>query len=53
MLLCYLRDLAVPADDQAIEGLALHDAAKLPQSYRRGWEMLDRLRGFGFVTFFK
>lgn len=53
MLLWYFRDLAVPTAGQDVQTIKREDQAKLPKSYSRGFEMLDRLRGFGFVTFFK
>ena len=52
-LLWYLRDLSMPASSQDVRTIRCEDVAKLPKSYSRGFEMLDRLRGFGFVTFFK
>ncbi|MFU7523572.1 hypothetical protein ACM9NN_13420 [Pseudomonas paraeruginosa] len=52
-LLWYFSDLAMPGSDQDIQTIRCDDGAKLPKSYCRGFEMLERLRGFGFVTFFK
>lgn len=52
-LLWYFRELAQPRPDQDVQAITSGDAAKLPMSYKRGFEMLERLRGFGFVTFFK
>lgn len=54
-LLWYLRDLSMPGSNQDIRTIRCEDtaSARLPKSYRRGFEMLERLRGFGFVTFFK
>jgi len=48
-LLRYFRDLDTVAPDD----LQVSSVAKLPQSYLRGFEMLDRLRSFGFTTFFR
>lgn len=52
-LLWYLRDLSMPAPAQDTRTITREDAARLPKSYSRGFEMLERLREFGFVTFFK
>ncbi|MNE15719.1 hypothetical protein D3C80_1086400 [compost metagenome] len=52
-LLWYLRDLSLPESGKDVGTISLDDTAMLPKSYRRGFEMLERLRGFGFVTFFK
>lgn len=49
----YLRDLARPATDVTLEEFDVKASAQLPRSYRRSVEMLDSLRGFGFVSFFK
>lgn len=51
-LSAYLRDLAPSSVDASAEfdGAA---TAILPKSYRRAVEMLDSLRDFGFVSFFK
>lgn len=52
-LLWYFRELAQPGPGQDFQAISPGDSAKLPMSYKRGFEMLERLRGFGFVTFFK
>jgi hypothetical protein len=52
-LLWYLRDLSMPGPAQDARTIARGDVARLPNSYSRGFEMLERLREFGFVTFFK
>lgn len=52
-LLWYLRDLSLPESGKDIRTISRDDPAMLPKSYSRGFEMLERLRGFGFVTFFK
>ncbi len=52
-LLWYFRNLADPEENQDVQTIKRDDVAKLPKSYSRGFEMLERLRGFGFVTFFK
>jgi hypothetical protein len=49
----YLRDLARPTTDVTLEEFDVAASARLPRSYRRSVEMLDSLRGFGFVSFFK
>jgi len=52
-LCIYLRDLAPAADETLLEGLGPAGAAQLPKAYRRALEMLEALRDFGFVSFFK
>lgn len=52
-LLYYFKNLTEATQDQAGIQFSKDDPAKLPKSYLRGLEMLDRLRSFGFVTFFK
>jgi hypothetical protein len=52
-LCLYLRDLKLPAGDVNLEEFDPAASAALPKSYRRTVEMLDALRGFGFVSFFK
>lgn len=52
-LLYYFKNLSEAAQGQAGLELSKDDFAKLPKSYLRGFEMLERLRSFGFVTFFK
>jgi energy-coupling factor transporter ATP-binding protein EcfA2 len=52
-LLWYFRELDLPSHGQDVQAIASDDSAKLPMSYKRGFEMLERLRGFGFATFFK
>ena len=49
----YLRDLTRPEGDAALDELNPHATASLPKSYRRAIEMLEHLRSFGFVSFFK
>jgi len=53
-ILCsYLRDLAQPTADVRLETFDPQAPAGLPRSYARAVEMLDGLRDFGFVSFFK
>jgi len=52
-LLWYFRDLKLPEGSQDVQTVKRDDDPKLPMSYKRGFEMLERLRNFGFVTFFK
>lgn len=52
-LLWYLRNLSMPSDADDVNTIRSGDPSKLPKTYKRGYEMLERLRGFGFVTFFK
>lgn len=52
-LLWYFRELANPHSADESKAIERDDEAKLPKSFSRGFEMLERLRGFGFVTFFK
>ena len=49
----YLRDLAVPSGDVSQEEFDSGAQARLPKSYRRAIEMLESLRQFGFVSYFK
>jgi hypothetical protein len=49
----YLRDLAVPSSDISQDEFDLGATASLPKSYRRAIEMLEALRQFGFVSYFK
>lgn len=53
LLLWYFRDLSLPEQSDDVQKIRRDEPAKLPKSYRRGFEMLERLRSFGFVTFFK
>lgn len=52
-LCAYLRDLARPASDVSLEAFDRAAAAALPKAYCRAIEMLESLRNFGFVSFFK
>jgi EVE domain len=52
-LCSYLRDLQLPAGDVSLEEFDSTAKSALPKSYRRAIEMLEALRGFGFVSFFK
>lgn len=52
-LCSFLRDLSVPADLPATTMFERRAEADLPKSYARALEMLDSLRDFGFVSFFK
>lgn len=52
-LLWYFRDLKIPDSGQDARTVKAEDVAALPKSYARGIEMLERLRSFGFVSFFK
>lgn len=52
-LCAYLRDLELPAIDVSLESFDRAAVAALPKSYRRSIEMLESLRDFGFVSFFK
>jgi hypothetical protein len=47
----FLRDLQAPSDLMA--ELDPNSMARLPRSYRRALDMLQALRDFGFVSFFK
>ena len=49
----YLRDLVLPADISATLDFDISTESRLPRSYKRGLEMLNGLRDFGFVSFFK
>ena len=49
----YLQDLTTPTADFRGDDLDGSALAELPQSYRRAMEMLESLREFGFVSFFK
>lgn len=49
----YLRVLEVPESDVRLEEFDRFAEAQLPRSYRRAVEMLESLREFGFVSFFK
>jgi 5-methylcytosine-specific restriction endonuclease McrBC GTP-binding regulatory subunit McrB len=49
----YLRDLADNGEAAITTAFDRASPAKLPKSYRRALEMLDALRDFGFVSFFK
>lgn len=49
----YLRDLIDDSGAQITTSFDKESPAKLPKSYRRALEMLDALRDFGFVSFFK
>ena len=52
-LCAYLRDLESRSTDVSQEDFDPGAKAKLPKAYRRTVEMLDSLRDFGFVSFFK
>jgi hypothetical protein len=52
-LCSYLQNLAVPSGDLTLAEYDGSAAAKLPKAFRRAVEMLDSLRDFGFVSFFK
>jgi hypothetical protein len=52
-LSAYLRDGALPSGDMTSKEFAPDADAKFQKSYRRAVEMLDTLREFGFVSFFK
>jgi hypothetical protein len=49
----YLRVLEMPASDLSLEEFDDHAQAALPKSYVRAVDMLESLRDFGFVSFFK
>jgi 5-methylcytosine-specific restriction endonuclease McrBC GTP-binding regulatory subunit McrB len=49
----YLRDMTVPSPDADLEDFDPHAAATFSKAYRRAVEMLNALRDFGFVSFFK
>jgi hypothetical protein len=49
----YLKNLSVQSGDLTLVEYDASAAAKLPKAYRRAVEMLEALRGFGFVSFFK
>jgi hypothetical protein len=52
-LCSYLQNLAMPSGDMTLAEYDGSAAAKLPKAFRRAVEMLDSLRDFGFVSFFK
>ena len=52
-LCAYLKDLEIPLRDYRGDDLDAEAAADLPRSYRRALDMLESLREFGFVSFFK
>ncbi len=52
-LCVYLRDLTLTSNDASLEDLDPAATAALPKAYRRAVEMLNALRDFGFVSFFK
>ncbi|HLZ83493.1 MAG TPA: hypothetical protein VKQ54_07980 [Caulobacteraceae bacterium] len=52
-LCTYLRDLVVSAGETTLADFDRAAEASLPKSYRRAVEMLQSLRDFGFVSFFK
>ena len=52
-LCAYLRDLARPAGDVRLDDFDRAASARLSKAYRRAVEMLESLRDFGFVSFFK
>lgn len=52
-LCVYLRDLTPAPGDAAVADFDATAPAKLVKSYRRATEMLQGLRDFGFVSFFK
>jgi hypothetical protein len=49
----FVRDLTVPSGEVSQEEFDSGAKARLPKSYRRAVEMLESLRQFGFVSFFK
>ena len=49
----YFLDLTRPTSDAALDEFNPTTTARLPKSYRRAIEMLEHLRRFGFVSFFK
>jgi restriction-modification system family protein len=49
----YLRDLTLPTTDVTVEEFDPNASARLTLSYRRAVDMLESLRSFGFVSFFK
>jgi len=49
----YFLDLSLPEGDMTLEEFDPKARAKLSRSYRRAVEMIEALRGFGFVSFFK
>ena len=52
-LCAYLRDLENRSTNVSQEDFDPDAKAKLPKAYRRTVEMLDSLKDFGFVSFFK
>ena len=52
-LCAYFRDLASPVPMSAIKSSTTQSPRRLPKSYRRAVEMLEALRDFGFMSFFK
>jgi hypothetical protein len=52
-LIYYLHEMAMPAESFDLDTTVFETDPKLKQSYARAMEMLNRLRDFGFVTFFK
>jgi hypothetical protein len=52
-LCAYLRDLKKPENDVRLEEFDRLEDARLSHSYQRSVEMLNALRDFGFVSFFK
>lgn len=53
MVCAYLRDLVHPEMDVHLDDFDRTADARLPRSYRRAVEMLESLRDFGYVSFFK
>jgi hypothetical protein len=49
----YLQTLSEQSGDLTLAEYDASAAAKLPKAFRRAVEMLEALRDFGFVTFFK
>ena len=52
-LCAYLRDLELPAADIPLDDFDRGAESRLPKAYGRAVEMLESLRDFGFVSFFK
>ncbi len=52
-LCAFLRDLVRPASDVRLNDFNPTAEARLPRAFRRAVEMLESLRSFGFVSFFK
>ena len=52
-LCAYFRDLVHPREDVSLHEFDRAAQASLPKTYGRAVEMLESLRDFGFVSFFK